>query len=46
MDKEYLTVKEFAAAAGVSTQRIYQRLAKDLQRGDPGGDCVTATEHP
>ena len=31
MDKEYLTVKEFAAAAGVSTQRIYQRLAKDLQ---------------
>ena len=35
MDKEYLTVKEFAAAAGVSTQRIYQRLAKDLQSDLP-----------
>ena len=28
----YLTVKQFATVAGVSTQRIYQRLAKDLQR--------------
>lgn len=28
---EYLTIKDFAAAANVSTQRIYQRLAKDLQ---------------
>lgn len=28
---EYLTIKEFATAANVSTQRIYQRLAKDLQ---------------
>lgn len=28
---EYLSIKDFAAAAGVSTQRIYQRLAKDLQ---------------
>jgi len=27
----YLTVKQFADAANVSTQRIYQRLAKDLQ---------------
>lgn len=27
----YLTVKEFAAAANVTTQRIYQRLTKDLQ---------------
>lgn len=27
----YLTVKQFAKAANVSTQRIYQRLAKDLQ---------------
>ena len=27
----YLTVKQFASVAGVSTQRIYQRLAKDLQ---------------
>lgn len=27
----YLTVKQFATVAGVSTQRIYQRLAKDLQ---------------
>lgn len=27
----YLTVKQFAEAANVSTQRIYQRLAKDLQ---------------
>lgn len=30
-DIEYLTVKDFAARAGVSTQRIYQLLAKDLQ---------------
>lgn len=28
---EYLSIKDFAAAANVSTQRIYQRLAKDLQ---------------
>ncbi len=28
---EYITVKEFAAAANVTTQRIYQLLAKDLQ---------------
>lgn len=28
---EYLTIKDFAKAANVSTQRIYQRLAKDLQ---------------
>lgn len=27
----YLTVKQFADAANVSTQRIYQRLTKDLQ---------------
>lgn len=27
----WLTVKQFASVAGVSTQRIYQRLAKDLQ---------------
>lgn len=27
----YLTVKQFAEAANVSTQRIYQRLTKDLQ---------------
>lgn len=31
MNEQYLTIKDFAAAAGVSTQRIYQRLAKDLQ---------------
>lgn len=30
-DQQWLTVKQFADAAGVSTQRIYQRLAKDLQ---------------
>lgn len=30
-ENELLTVKQFAEAAGVSTQRIYQRLAKDLQ---------------
>lgn len=28
---EYLSVKDFANRAGVSTQRIYQLLAKDLQ---------------
>lgn len=28
---EYMTIKDFAKAANVSTQRIYQRLAKDLQ---------------
>lgn len=27
----YLTVKQFAEAANVTTQRIYQRLTKDLQ---------------
>lgn len=30
-DSELMTIKQFALAAGVSTQRIYQRLAKDLQ---------------
>ena len=30
-DKEYLTVKEFSNRAGISTQRTYQLLAKDLQ---------------
>lgn len=30
-EKEYLTVKDFAKRAGISTQRIYQLLAKDLQ---------------
>ena len=30
-NSQWLTVKQFADAAGVSTQRIYQRLAKDLQ---------------
>lgn len=29
--KEYLSVKDFAQKAGVSTQAIYQRLDKDLQ---------------
>lgn len=28
---DFLTIKDFAKAANVSTQRIYQRLAKDLQ---------------
>ena len=32
MQGERLTIKEFAARAGVSTQAIYQRLAKGLQR--------------
>lgn len=27
----YISVKEFASMAGVSTQAIYQRIAKDLQ---------------
>lgn len=29
--KDFLTVKEFANEAGISTQRVYQLLAKDLQ---------------
>lgn len=29
--KDLLTIKEFAEKAGVSQQRIYQRLAKDLK---------------
>ena len=29
---EYLSIKEFAQRAGVSTQAIYQRLDKDLKR--------------
>ena len=28
---QYISIKEFAERAGVSTQAIYQRLAKDLQ---------------
>jgi hypothetical protein len=28
---EYISIKEFAARAGVTTQAIYQRLDKDLQ---------------
>lgn len=31
MPQQYLTVKQFAAAAGVTTQRIYQALANSLQ---------------
>ncbi|MBR4847271.1 MAG: hypothetical protein IKV08_03620 [Phascolarctobacterium sp.] len=31
MKNNLLTIKEFAAAAGVSTQAIYKRLATDLQ---------------
>lgn len=31
MDNNYLTVKQFADRAGVSTQRIYQLLGKSLQ---------------
>ena len=31
MNNEYITIKEFAERAGVSTQAIYQRLNKDLQ---------------
>lgn len=30
-EKRLLTVKEFAEAAGITTQRVYQLLAKDLQ---------------
>lgn len=30
-EKDFLTVKEFAKEAGISTQRVYQLLAKDLQ---------------
>lgn len=31
MEKDYISVKEFAERAGVSTQAIYQRIDKDLQ---------------
>lgn len=31
MESEYLSVKEFAAAAGVSVQSVYQRLNKSLK---------------
>ena len=31
MTEQYLSVKDFASAAGVSTQRIYQRLDTNLQ---------------
>ena len=31
-EKRYLSVKEFANLAGVSTQRIYQMLGEDLQK--------------
>lgn len=31
MDKEYLSVKDFATAAGVSKQAVYQRLNKGLE---------------
>lgn len=31
MKKEYLTVAEFAAVKGISKQRVYQRLNKDLK---------------
>lgn len=31
MESQYITIKEFARRAGVSTQAIYQRLDKDLQ---------------
>lgn len=30
-NNEYLTVKEFAAKAGISVQAVYQRLNKDLK---------------
>lgn len=30
-EKDFLTVKEFAEKAGITTQRVYQLLAKDLQ---------------
>lgn len=35
-EKDYLTVKEFAERAGISTQRVYQLLAKDWQRTGKG----------
>ena len=38
MEQQYLTVKQFAERAGVSTQRIYQLLTKSLQE-------FTKTEH-
>jgi len=31
MDQEYLSIKQFAEAAGVSPQAIYQRLDKDFK---------------
>lgn len=31
MDKEYLSISEFAEAAGVSPQAIYKRLSTDLK---------------
>ena len=31
MGEEYLTIKEFAAAAGVSEQAIYKRINKSLK---------------
>ena len=31
MEQQYLTVKQFAERAGVSTQRVYQLLTKSLQ---------------
>lgn len=31
MEDEYITVKEFAKQANITTQRVYQLLAKDLQ---------------
>ena len=30
--KDFLSVVEFAAAAGVSKQAIYKRLSKDIKR--------------
>lgn len=38
MGQQYLTVKQFAERAGVSTQRVYQLLTKSLQE-------FTKTEH-
>ena len=38
MEQQYLTVKQFAERAGVSTQRVYQLLTKSLQE-------FTKTEH-
>lgn len=31
VDNEFLTVKQFAECAGITTQRVYQLIAKDLQ---------------